>query len=573
MKKNLSSFALLASVCSLYIGLSLSPTHSAHAQSLPGASGAPSADAAECTLPFCDIAASLAEFRGLSESRRFSFLELTTSDFLDNTDTATAANIVAFTGPAREFLRSLPNSSDNQRALQQAETLMNQSFEQLAKHSPLSSDQTIPNFRALTSASARYRVLTFWGERIAQTNSSDLVRRLRRFFAAAREICTTAHDEAYILNDAIRQEAASNRRLIELATAEADAIALPFADMNAALRSFEQMGVAERFLLLRTLTQQNASQASSAALLSLLEFSRGVDRILQGSDESQAPVVRQNAIVQAQTIDLLARNPELSAENLITYYRLVGSQAARFQVLQFWGNRIPEITNTNLLRTLVRYFPLALAVSTQAEIHDEAYVAEEATRNTQRANLRIIELSTAPQFVIPIADQAAAVANFRAFDIPQRYLLIQSLISNFADSSDAPTAAEAQALASIVPFANAAKAVVLEAGAEQTFILNQINALISQSHIRLVRSSDLSVSELIASYRALRSGTARIEAVRFWSARIAGLSDRATCQRLVNFFVLARRASFQLEDEEFIPREIQQAEQSTRRRLIELAHQ
>jgi hypothetical protein len=245
-----------------------------------------------------------------------------------------------------------------------------------------------------------------------------------------------------------------------------------------------------------------------------------------------------------------------------TYYgQLVGS-ANRFAVITYWSGKIAALTAVPALEKLVAYF--ALARQTSESLNDDDYIRNEASAAGLRAQRRIIDLSTAPAFVVPVVDQVKALADFRAMALPQRFLVIKKLSDDYVASTDA------RALVSIFVFAKAAQPVLVAVGEDQAFIAQQNDVLINQTVELLARSATLSADDLMIYFKELRGQASRLEVIKFFGLQIDTASTAVALNRLVSFFGQVRRHVFAIRDEAFVAREAQSNELRARQKLAQI---
>jgi hypothetical protein len=518
-----------------------------------------SARAAECVLPVCEMKETLAEFKSLRETRRFSFIEQMTVDYTENKDVSFAKNLIEFGTAAKAILDS--ESPKQEGPLAQVNLLLDQSNTQLAVYSELKADILLATFRKLQVAANRFTVISTWAGKIADLKDAGQVRKLREFFAAAYEVTKAAGDEEYVVRAAALGEQAANAKIIEL-NPNGPAIELPIKDMKKTVETFRAQAVAERYLLLKTLTETYATTTNSKILVSLEQLSKALSSdVLKNADANQELVVKQNAQLLAQTIDQLSKNADLSVDDLINYYRQVGTATARFAVVAYWANKVTESSDLNVLRKLVVFFGQASKAS--IDLKDEEFVSREATAREHATNQKIIDLGQAPAFQVPIADMAKAVAGFKAMTIPNRFLLVKQLSDDHAKSTNS------KALISILEFARAIAPALKDAGETQAFILAQDEVLVAQTIELLARNSELTADALSEYFKQLAAPASRLAVIQFWGEKI-DTASKAEATKLVRFFQLARRISNSADDDEYIPRAAQQLEQRARQRAASL---
>jgi hypothetical protein len=510
----------------------------------------------DCILPVCDIPGQLADFKTMTDVKRESILEQLAGDYGTNTDPATAQNIIDFTTQAETVAKT--DSQD--KVVAEAVLVLNQSYEQLAINSPLSANVLVPSFNALTNETNRYHVLTAWGAKVDALTDVGQVEQLRSFFDLAQTVTTAAKDDAYVIREAARWDVECNQRVIALNPA-APQLTLPIADMTKATSDFQNMALAERFLLLKSLTDRFATSTDSKSLTSLVDYCRHIAPILAAADASQAAVVAQNTTLLNQSMESLARSPELDAATLVSWYNQITSgTTGRFAVLTFFALQIPKANDATTLQRLIAFFQGALAAGQASKEQD--YVLREAQTDIDNAEQRLVGMIQAPAFPVPVPNQTTAQANFTAMDLASRTLLIQSLFNNYVNGGDTPS------LQSILVFARAIRPTLVSAGDDQAAILKQNDALIERTLEQLNQAPDLSADDLGTYFGQLTTPQTREVMITYWGGQVDTATTKAALTRLVRYFVLARKVmNAATDDESWVIRDAMKFEQAARAKL------
>lgn len=171
--------------------------------------------------------------------------------------------------------------------------------------------------------------------------------------------------------------------------APATSCGVPICNLSRAIEELQKAKPQEQLNTLRKYSADAVGSVDAASLRNYLDFASQARSALVAAKSEKIVLDALNQLSSISSVRI-AKYSELDAATLIDLFKALAHEKDRFEVLQWWADKIKNLEDRSSLLELAHFFAATKKIS--AELEDDEYVVELSKQNEQAASKKLFRL-------------------------------------------------------------------------------------------------------------------------------------------------------------------------------------